>query len=47
MFPTLIDGKIWIPLRVEGPGGLLGDAWVELSPDNPDYEKIRECIERQ
>jgi hypothetical protein len=47
MFPKLVDGKILIPVRAEGPHGMVGDAWVELSPDDPHYQKIREWIERQ
>lgn len=45
MFPTIIDGRLWIPMRAEGRDGLIGDGMVELSPDDPEYEKLKAWIE--
>jgi len=40
MFPYLEDGKLYVPVRAEGPNGLIGDGWVELSPDDPQYQAV-------
>jgi hypothetical protein len=45
MFPQIIDGKVWVPMRAEGPDGLIGDGMVEMSPDDPEYEKLKAEIE--
>jgi len=39
------DGKIWLPVRAEGTGGLVGDAFEPLPVDHPDYEKLRVFLE--
>jgi hypothetical protein len=41
----LIDGKVMVPVRAEGPNGLIGDAMVELLPSDPDYLAVRAWIE--
>src|SRR5690348_12629015 len=41
MFPTLVDGKIWVPVRAEGPDGIVGDAWVQS--DDPDLRRALEA----
>jgi hypothetical protein len=41
------DGKIWIPVRAEGPGGLVRDAFEPLPVDHPDYEKLRTFLQQQ
>ena len=33
------NGEISIPVRVEGPNGLVGDAVERIGPDHPDFEK--------
>jgi hypothetical protein len=46
MFPHLDNsGKIWVPVRAEGPDGLIGDAWVELAPDDPEYAGLLAALE--
>jgi hypothetical protein len=45
MFPTIIDGKVYVPMRAEGPDGLIGDGLVEMSSDDPEYEKLKAWIE--
>jgi hypothetical protein len=38
MYPMLIDGKLMVPKRAESEdGGTIGDTWVEVPPDHPDY----------
>jgi hypothetical protein len=44
MFPPLIDGKVWVPMRAEGPGGLVGDAMVELPETDPQYPELLEYL---
>ena len=39
------DGKIWVPVRAEGAGGLVGDAFEPLPIDHPDYERLRVFLE--
>lgn len=29
-----------VPRRAEAEDGTIGDAWVELSPNDPDYDQI-------
>ncbi len=46
MSPTIDkDGKVWVPMRAEGPDGLIGDAMVALLPSDPDYIRARAWIE--
>jgi len=33
----LPDGKLIVPCRAEGDGGVVGDGMVEIGPDDPDY----------
>ena len=44
MEPKMINGKVWIPKRAEGPNGIIGDGWVELKPGDPDYDIIYEWL---
>ncbi len=39
--------RIWVPVRAEGPGGILGDAFEELAADDPDYADLRAFLEAQ
>ena len=32
------DGTLMLQLRAEGPGGVVGDALIEYSPDDEEYE---------
>lgn len=34
----LDDDRILAPKRAEGPDGLIGDALVEMTPEDPDYQ---------
>jgi hypothetical protein len=41
MFPYIdSQGRLWIPVipRPEADGGLIGDAFVELLPNDPEYQ---------
>jgi hypothetical protein len=39
--PTIIDGKVWVPMiPTPETDGTIGDAMRELSPDDPDYDAI-------
>lgn len=31
------DGTITVPMRAEGPDGLIGDGMVDIGPDHPDF----------
>lgn len=33
----LPNGKLLVPRRAEGPGGMIGDGLVEIGPDDPEY----------
>jgi hypothetical protein len=46
MCPFLENGKVWIPVRAEG-GGVIGDAWVELLPDDPRYAEVLAWLKRE
>ena len=38
MYPRLENGKLLVPKRAESEDGqTVGDTWVELPPDHPDY----------
>jgi hypothetical protein len=46
MFPYIDEqGRVWRPQRAEGPDGLIGDAWVELAPDHPEYRRTLDALE--
>ena len=46
MFPYIDEqGRVWRPQRAEGPDGLIGDAWVELVPDDPEYRRTLAALE--
>jgi hypothetical protein len=45
MTPQLMDGKVFVPKRAEGPNGLIGDALVELLPTDPTYPAVRAWLE--
>jgi hypothetical protein len=47
MFPFIRDGKVFIPLRAEGPHGLIGDGVVELRPADPGYAEVKAWIEAE
>ena len=33
----LPNGRLLIPRRAEGPGGLIGDGMVEIGPEDPTF----------
>ena len=37
--PFRRDGKWMVPARAEGPGGLVGIGWVELTEQHPQYDE--------
>jgi hypothetical protein len=41
----LPNGNLMVPRRAQGEG-VLGDAWVEVGPDDPDYKKWTDYFER-
>jgi hypothetical protein len=47
VFPFFQDGKLYRPLRAEGPGGVIGEGCEEVSPSDPEYKLIVECIRDQ
>jgi hypothetical protein len=47
VFPQIINNKVYVPMRAEGPNGLIGDGLVELLPTDPDYLAVRAWIETQ
>ena len=40
----LPGGNLLVPVRLEGPGGALGDGMAEVSPDTEEYERWRPFI---
>jgi hypothetical protein len=34
------DGVLELMLRVEGPGGIVGDSLVTYAPDDPHYQQV-------
>jgi hypothetical protein len=32
-------GKIRIPVRLEAPGGAIGEGWADIGPEHPDFQK--------
>lgn len=44
MFPYLKDGKLFVPMRAEGRDGLLGDGWVEMTKDDPQYQATLDWV---
>lgn len=38
------DGTIRMFLRAEGPGGIVGHAYPEYRPGDPDYQKILDHV---
>jgi len=47
MYPMLIDGKVMVPRRAEAEDGTIGDTWVELSPEDPDYAAALAALQRR
>lgn len=35
----LPNGNLLVPIRAEGPDGMIGDAMVEVKPGTPEYER--------
>jgi hypothetical protein len=38
------DGTLVLQLRMEGPGGIVGDSMYEYAPDHPEYEETLKHI---
>jgi hypothetical protein len=36
----LASGNLLVPEYAVGPGGLIGDAYVEIGPDHADYARL-------
>jgi hypothetical protein len=36
----LSTGNLLVPEYAVGRGGLIGDAYVEIGPDHPDYQRL-------
>jgi hypothetical protein len=34
----LPNGNMLVPLRAEGPGGIIGDGLIEVGPSNPEFD---------
>jgi hypothetical protein len=43
----MANGKIRIPRRAEGTGGMVGDAVTEIGPDDPEYAKWDDALREQ
>jgi hypothetical protein len=43
------DGTLLVPMRAEGPGGIVGDGAVTIRPEHPDYVRYLEdaCTEEE
>lgn len=40
----LPDGRLRVPVRAEGPGGIVGDGMAEIGPDDPRYQQWDEYL---
>jgi hypothetical protein len=38
------NGTLEVPVRVEGPGGAIGDGVQRIGPDHPDYADWQRSI---
>jgi hypothetical protein len=45
--PRLVDGKVMIPMRAEGPHGLIGDGLVQMLPSEPEYDRLKAWLESE
>ena len=43
----LDNGKLLIPMRAEGDNGLIGDGFIEIDADHPDYGEWLDSISEQ
>lgn len=43
----LPDGRLRVPRRAEGPGGVVGDALVVIGPDDPTFAAWDEDLRRR
>ena len=41
----LLDGRLLVPMRAEGPGGMVGDGRVAIGPDHPDFQIWSDYLE--
>lgn len=41
----LPDGRLLVPMRAEGPGGIVGDGLVAIGPDHPDFQAWSDYLE--
>jgi hypothetical protein len=48
MFPTIDkDGKVWVPMTpTPEADGIIGDAMIEMVPDEEGYEQVKAWIEK-
>jgi hypothetical protein len=43
----LPNGNLRVPMRAEGPGGLVGDAALEIGPDTPEFDRWLAVIQER
>ena len=41
----LYNGNLLIPVTAKGPNGELGDGFIEIGPDHPEYETWLAAVE--
>lgn len=41
----LPDGRLLVPMRAEGPGGIVGDGLVAIGPDHRDFQTWSDSLE--
>jgi hypothetical protein len=42
----LPNGNLLVPMRAEGPNGIIGDGAVEIGPDHPSYASWEAWLQR-
>jgi hypothetical protein len=47
MVERLPNGNLLVPRRAEADDGTIGDAWFEIGPEHPDYQRQLEDVLRQ
>ncbi len=46
MFPQIVNGKVYVPITPTSEAeGVRGDAMIEMSPEDPEYERVKQWIE--
>jgi hypothetical protein len=45
MIAQIVEGRVYVPVRVEGPNGLIADGLAEVLPTDAGYEAVMRWIQ--